>query len=323
MDGLYNRRRERVRLDYLKERGGLCRVIELMLLGAVLGFLGVSPGSGTTTFHSVMTSLVLASVTVVFLAHLLQPRQRCRCCTSPGSWTVVVGLGLVIMHVFLVYKGAVVMFMTNCRLLANAFTTWRNQVARALQDVWSGQETAGVPLKELLEGHWRLVQLVRESEAIYSCMMMVYYASTVVMLCAELYLVAYRLGVGLRYSKEEAVCQTMIIGQTSVTFLLVSLSASAVHDEAEGSVDVVRRGLPYTASDSDKFHMRQLQLAVMGAPIYISGGRFFAIHRPFILTVMSAVASYFIIILQLNIPVMSAERAARDHSYPTTEEDVL
>ncbi|XP_071535838.1 uncharacterized protein [Panulirus ornatus] len=90
MDGLYNRRRERVRLDYLKERGGLCRVIELMLLGAVLGFLGVSPGSGTTTFHSVMTSLVLASVTVVFLAHLLQPRQRCRCCTSPGSWTVVV-----------------------------------------------------------------------------------------------------------------------------------------------------------------------------------------------------------------------------------------
>ncbi|XP_071535837.1 uncharacterized protein [Panulirus ornatus] len=186
----------------------------------------------------------------------LLPEQWLR----PPSLATLVGLGLVIMHVFLVYKGAVVMFMTNCRLLANAFTTWRNQVARALQDVWSGQETAGVPLKELLEGHWRLVQLVRESEAIYSCMMMVYYASTVVMLCAELYLVAYRLGVGLRYSKEEAVCQTMIIGQTSVTFLLVSLSASAVHDEAEGSVDVVRRGLPYTASDSDKFHMRQLQL---------------------------------------------------------------
>lgn len=53
----------------------------------------------------------------------------------------------------------------------------------------------------------------------------------VVTMCLELYLVAYRVGMQTHYERGEALWQSLIITQTFVVFLLVSIQASAVYEE--------------------------------------------------------------------------------------------
>ncbi|XP_063591226.1 gustatory receptor family protein 3-like [Penaeus indicus] len=150
--------------------------------------------------------------------------------------------------------------------------------------------------------------MVRNTEKLFSVSLQCFYASQVVTMCLELYLVAYRVGMQTHYERGEALWQSLIITQTFAVFLLVSIQASAVYEEAEASVDVLRRGLPFAAPDRVKFHFGELITSLTGSPICITGGKFFYIHRPFIITVVGAVLSYFIIILQLMLPSVGRDR---------------
>ncbi|XP_045122608.1 uncharacterized protein LOC123511058, partial [Portunus trituberculatus] len=116
-------------------------------------------------------------------------------------------------------------------------------------------------------------------------------------LCTELYIMAYRLR-----SKTQCIEGMVTMGlltlQTAVLFLEVSLAGAEVQEVSDDSRDILRRGLPFEANDQDKFHRDELVTALTGASICVTGGRFFVINRPFIITVISAVTTYFIVMMQ-------------------------
>ncbi|XP_069974442.1 uncharacterized protein [Penaeus vannamei] len=238
----------------------------------------------------------------------------------PEEWleentlTVKVALALValvVCHVYMCYKGSLLIFVSSCKMLKNVLKDWRMQLTNALDAIWregEGEQTGAVGFDQLVQSHWRVVQMVRNTEKLFSVALQCFYASQVVTMCLELYLVAYRVGMQTHYERGEALWQSLIITQTFTVFLLVSIQASAVYEEAEASVDVLRRGLPYNAPDCVKFHFSELITSLTGSPICITGGKFFYIHRPFIITVVGAVLSYFIIILQLMLPSVGRDR---------------
>ncbi|KAK4297013.1 hypothetical protein Pmani_030531 [Petrolisthes manimaculis] len=212
---------------------------------------------------------------------------------------VRVWMCLVALHVFSVYKGGLFSFTSCCHLISNAFTAWNSRLAIAIDEVWNGR---GGGLGQLVLIHHQLVSLVRETEAVFGPTLQCYFATTIVVLCAELYLLASRLGSTHHAAAEGAMAAGLLIVQTLAVFAQVSLAAAGVQEASEGSMDIVRRGLPYNCSDKDKFHREELTTSLTSSTIHISGGRYFIINRPFILTVVSAVATYFIVMLQLLQP---------------------
>ncbi|XP_069164085.1 uncharacterized protein [Procambarus clarkii] len=201
----------------------------------------------------------------------------------------------VALHQFAINKGYVFAFTTHCHLLSTGVAIWNTQLASALDEVWG--RGCGGELGRLVHRRHLLVGLVRDTQFVFSPVLQFYFSSTVVIVCTELYLLAKNVGSGA-YRVEELVILVLLTLQTFWLLVHVSLAAGAVQEQANGSGDVLARGLPHYASDADKFNVGELTRALIIAPAYITGGNFFIINRSFILTVMSVVASYFIVILQ-------------------------
>ncbi|XP_063588727.1 uncharacterized protein LOC134765859 [Penaeus indicus] len=149
----------------------------------------------------------------------------------------------------------------------------------------------------MVQSRYQLVTLVKETEQVFSPILQCYFATTIVVICTELYLLAQRLG-SRHYEADEVIVLILLTLQTTSLFVMVSLAAGGVQDEAGVGGEILRRGLPFDACDRDKYHAWELTRSLSITPVYITGGNFFTINRAFILTVVSAVASYFIVILQ-------------------------
>lgn len=102
---------------------------------------------------------------------------------------------------------------------------------------------------------------------------------------------------------------------------MVSLSAAAIEEVANDSIDILRRGIPFNTSNRDKFNMEELTMALTRSPIYITGGKFFVINRPFIITVMSAVITYFIVMIQFMQPCQDQADTNNTQLLGSTQED--
>ncbi|KAG7167971.1 putative Trehalose receptor-containing protein [Homarus americanus] len=146
--------------------------------------------------------------------------------------------------------------------------------------------------------HYQLVRLVRETEYIFGPMLQCYYASTVIILCTELYLLAYRIG-SSQYSADGVIATSLMTLQTAAVFVQVSLSAAAVQEVKD-----------------------ELTTALTGSPLYITGGKFFVINRPFIITVLSAVVTYFIVMIQFMQPSQSEQQDASNYTLSLNITDV-
>ncbi|XP_045618597.2 uncharacterized protein [Procambarus clarkii] len=186
-------------------------------------------------------------------------------------------------------------------MLKNALISWNHQLSSALEDIWHCHDYPQGRLGLLVQSHYQLVCLIRETERIFGPMLQCYYGSTVIIMCTELYLLAYRLG-SQSYTPDGVVTTALITLQTTAVFIQVSLSAAGVQEVADESVDILRRGIPFDAPDRDKFNKEELWMALTGSPVYITGSKFFIINRPFIITVMSAVITYFIVMMQFMQP---------------------
>ncbi|XP_047472615.1 uncharacterized protein LOC125027565 [Penaeus chinensis] len=224
---------------------------------------------------------------------------------APTAKVVRLLVCFVCLHIFGIFKGSLFSFTTNCHMLKNGFAAWNKQLATGLEDIWRRQDKTRGRLGHLVQSHCHLVSLVRETEAIFGPMLQCYYASTVVILCTELYLLAYRIG-SKDYSVDSVVTTGLLTLQTAAVFVQVSLAAGAVEEVANDSVDVLRRGLPYNTSERDRFNRDELVTALTGSQISITGGKFFVINRPFIITVISAVVTYFIVMIQFMQPGLEA-----------------
>ncbi|XP_064122470.1 uncharacterized protein LOC135226691 [Macrobrachium nipponense] len=213
---------------------------------------------------------------------------------------------LVCLHIFAIFKGSLFSFTTNCHMLKNGFNSWNAQLTKAIEDIWRRRGRPRGRLGVLVQSHYHLVRMVRETEIIFSPMLQCYYASSIVILCTELYLLAYRIGTQ-EYAADGVITTALMTLQTTVVFVQVSLAAAAVQEAAEDSLDILRRGIPFDASERDKFNKEELTTALTGATINISGGKYFTINRPFIITVLSAVITYFIVMIQFMQPGSKSE----------------
>ncbi|KAK7067040.1 hypothetical protein SK128_007179 [Halocaridina rubra] len=182
---------------------------------------------------------------------------------------VHVVMGIVIGHLFVIYKGSLFVFVAICHVLQNALRDWKIQLSNTLEVIWGVEDSPSatkaitgrrkgkerdsssvkaveigkrhaVSMDQLVQYHWDVVKSVRETEKLFATTLQCFYATQVVTLCLELYLVAYRVSVGEEYRREEVAWQTIIITQTFVVFFLVSLKASFVFEECH-----VARGMPF------------------------------------------------------------------------------
>ncbi|XP_066947300.1 uncharacterized protein [Macrobrachium rosenbergii] len=161
---------------------------------------------------------------------------------------------LVCLHIFAIFKGSLFCFTTNCHLLKNGFNSWNAQLINAIEDIWRRRGRPRGRLGVLVQSHYHLVKMVRETETIFSPMLQCYYASTIVILCTELYLLANRIGTQ-EYAADGVITTALMTLQTTVVFVQVSLAAAAVQEASEDSLDILRRGIPFDASERDKFNV--------------------------------------------------------------------
>nr|XP_053646745.1 uncharacterized protein LOC128698514 isoform X1 [Cherax quadricarinatus] len=227
---------------------------------------------------------------------------------------------VVCLHLFSVFKSFLFSFIINCHMLKNGLASWNHQLSDALEAMWRVGGRRRGHLGMLVQSHFQLVRLVRETEEIFGPMLQCYYGSTVVILCTELYLLAYRLGCSI-YSADGVVTIALMTLQTAAVFTMVSLSAAAIEEVANDSIDILRRGIPFNTSNRDKFNMEELTMALTRSPIYITGGKFFVINRPFIITVMSAVITYFIVMIQFMQPCQDQADTNNTQLLGSTQED--
>ncbi|XP_045107296.1 uncharacterized protein LOC123502141 isoform X1 [Portunus trituberculatus] len=259
-----------------------------------------------------MTAFIAAMLTAAalgrprFVGHVLEgnaerlyliPRSLLRDSASLPAKAVQVAVCCVALHHFAINKSYLFAFTTHCHLLQAALTAWNTHLARAIDKVWTGAGGDGVGV--LVHGREQLVALVRDTQSFFSPVLQCYFASTVIIVCTELYLLAQGVGSGLLLT-EEVVVLILLTVQTTWLLVHVSLAAAGVQEQAEATGDVLGRGLPYSASPEDKHYVGELTRSLVVSPLHITGGNFFTINRSFILTVVSVVLSYFIVILQFT-----------------------
>ncbi|XP_064080701.1 uncharacterized protein LOC135197596 [Macrobrachium nipponense] len=214
---------------------------------------------------------------------------------APSRKLIHIAVVLVSLHQFAINKGTVFSFTTHCHFLKAGIMTWNAYLSQALEDIWEkGEQDC---LCDLVQCRRKLIQMVRTTEKIFSPILQCYFATTIVIVCTELYLLAQRMK-SKTTEVDELVILCLFAVQTTSILVHVSLAAGSVQEQADSSRDVLIRGLPITASEDDKFYMGELTRSVSIVSVYISGGNFYTVNRPFILTVVSVVASYFIVILQ-------------------------
>ncbi|XP_063853929.1 odorant receptor coreceptor-like [Scylla paramamosain] len=228
----------------------------------------------------------------------------------------------IVAQVYLIYKSAIFMFVSDCQKVYNTLASWRIQLSYSLDVIWGRREPGcGLQgadsdycckddLATLIQTYQRLTQLIHQTEKLYSATLQSFYATHIVTLCLELSFLAWGIGVGGNYFHEETVWQTLVILQTFIVFFLVSLKASRVAEEGLQCVALLRRSLPYYSTEKDKYHFEQLHMILTASPVCISGGQYFSITRAFIVTVVGVVLSYFMIVLQVKLPSVHQQRAA-------------
>ncbi|XP_045116719.1 uncharacterized protein LOC123507672 [Portunus trituberculatus] len=288
-------------------------IMLFVYVASLIAFLG----SITAMSMSTSSDLFLGAVDVLARV-LLLTEDKAPDNTSWKTQVFHVVLAVVVVQIYLVYKLSLFFFVAACHFLYNSLDAWRGQLSGCLEAIWEDSTDTGggggggfeADLAQLVNLHYELVQMVRHTERLFSPTLQCFYGTQVVTLCLELYLVAYRVGIGAPFHHLEAAWQLLVIVQTCLVFLFVSLKASRVAEAAENCTDILRRSLPYSASVREKYHFSELVVALTSDRICITGGRFFYINRPFIITVVGAVVSYFVIVLQLKLPTVSAQVAS-------------
>ncbi|MPC59887.1 hypothetical protein E2C01_053916 [Portunus trituberculatus] len=149
----------------------------------------------------------------------------------------------VVAQVYLIYKSAIFMFVSDCQKIYNTLASWRTQLSYSLDGIWNiGEHCCGLigvdsgyscrdDLASLMQTYQRVAQLIHQTEKLYSATLQSFYATHIVTLCLELSFLAWGIGVGGNYFHEETVWQTLVIIQTFTVFFLVSLKASRVAEE--------------------------------------------------------------------------------------------
>ncbi|XP_013792851.2 gustatory receptor for sugar taste 64e-like [Limulus polyphemus] len=98
------------------------------------------------------------------------------------------------------------------------------------------------------------------------------------------------------------------IGYLLLMFFLTSLVASQIPEEAAKSVDQIHTlTAPYSANNI-AIHL-QVQLFVSQlttSPTGLTGWKFFVINRGVVLTILGAIISYMVIVIQMNPVAMNA-----------------
>ncbi|XP_071536121.1 pancreatic triacylglycerol lipase-like isoform X4 [Panulirus ornatus] len=181
---------------------------------------------------------------------------------SPGNTARMVhaAVCLIALHQFTINKGYVFSFTSHCHLLKTGLALWNAQLGRAINEVWRRERCREERLGRLLESRYHLVTMVRDTQEVFSPVLQCYFATAIVIVCTELYLLAKCVGSGT-YQVEGIVVLVLLTLQTSWLLFHVSLAAGAVQEQ----VGELTRSLSMSA-------------------VYITGGNFFIINRSFILT---------------------------------------
>ncbi|XP_076365767.1 uncharacterized protein LOC143254474 [Tachypleus tridentatus] len=150
--------------------------------------------------------------------------------------------------------------------------------------------------------------LVSSLDAVFCRTISVWYALVIICVCVECTSLFTDETNELLSPSPNYVYAALQIGYLLLVFFLTSLVASQVPEEAASSVDHIHAlTAPYNVNNIE-FHL-QVQLFVSQMTtnnIGLTGWKFFVINRGVILTILGAIISYMVIVIQMNPVAMNA-----------------
>ncbi|CAG7712545.1 unnamed protein product [Allacma fusca] len=215
--------------------------------------------------------------------------------------------------VYSMYASRALLFLYayKCKLLRFTFKKWNQRVEKLLDENPYEMESSILKNWEnLYRDHVILIKTVKETDKVFAGILQAYYASQIMNMCFELYYLA-RSGTFKSSSINCAVTEVnqhgdivaavLLLIQNVSIFLQVSLVAAYVQDEAQKGYDILRnKGVPLCFQSRPKRYFVQSLMQSFSQKIVMTGGKFFSIDRPFVITVLGAVCTYFVIILQFG-----------------------
>ncbi|CAL8110942.1 unnamed protein product [Orchesella dallaii] len=221
----------------------------------------------------------------------------------------------VVTIIYAVYASRAFLFLFcfKCRLLRSLFRVWNSRLIRFLRrpeiDVNECKETTDrierLESQRLLKDMRILLKMVKLTDKMFATVLQAYYAVQLLNMCFELYMLAKSGTEEFTRSDNstkglDIVAAVLTLVQNVYFFFTVSLDGAYVGEEAAKGLEALRC---HYVSPSSSIHRKYLVYnlgTIYNQRIAVTGGKFFIIDRPFIITVLGAVLTYFVIILQVG-----------------------
>ncbi|XP_021947086.2 uncharacterized protein LOC110845035 [Folsomia candida] len=206
---------------------------------------------------------------------------------------------VVILYSVYASRAFLLLFSFKSKLLRHAFKIWNKRLKMLIRSSPTATYTdEKLRCEKAFEDYRVLLKLVRLTDQVFGMVLQSYYGSQLLNMCFELYYLA-RSGT---YNKTplEILAALIVLVQNIYIFFTVSLDAANVNEEAMRGLEILRRtGISQNQSIHRKYLMANMQI-IFTQKIVLSGGKYFSVDRPFIVTVLGAVFTYFIIVLQVG-----------------------
>ena len=148
-------------------------------------------------------------------------------------------------------------------------------------------------LIQLVESHFLLIELVKNTDDIFAPIITTYFFTQVIIICFIIYEV---IELGLTMMSVWAI---LLLVQTSLILYLVANTATKVHEEAMAGFGSLRWAYLRHMTSEEERNVQTLLTSFSGPPIMLTGARLFGIHRPFILTIFGVIVTYFVVLYQI------------------------
>ena len=246
--------------------------------------------NGDTNIHFIRNTVTAVKV-ATFRSFMEDPRKL--------GTGVDIGILVMTCYVFSSYKCCLFFYNCVCQSLSNGFKTW-NQMT---ENYFDNLPSYGIPkskkdndpynLIQLVESHFLLIELVKNTDDIFAPIITTYFFTQVIIICFIIYEV---IELGLTMMSVWAV---LLLVQTSLILYLVANTATKVHEEAMAGFGSLRWAYLRHMTSEEERNVQTLLTSFSGPPIMLTGARLFGIHRPFILTIFGVIVTYFVVLYQI------------------------
>jgi hypothetical protein len=206
----------------------------------------------------------------------------------------------------------VLLCMTICMYLKNAFLMWNGRVYASLLrggDYIHSKEGRST-FSLLFKDHCTLLDLVEGTDRVFVYILESFTGLAVLSLCLEIYFIIRTAQKGYVETEEteyfkrpnDWVCGAILAIHHGVMLIMVLRKTAGVGEEAMAGLEIIRRKtmLGRKADEELYFMLSMFCSYTSDNPIALRGGGFFVCNKEYIIGVVATVISYFTLVFQFE-----------------------